>query len=479
MGIAWATLGAVTLLMAARLEALIAGVTPQQVLELINSARASVVPTAAKMVKLEWDASMAAAAASYAATQCSGAFSGAGPQCPHCMSWVGKASLPSASTRGILDGITDLLNERTSWTCKQSGSTLMCSCRYQCNDEWSVFLNDGTTAVGCGDQSASACGWSYNIFVCVFNGFSSYTSPYTPSVTNSSCTLGTCPSAHPYCVNGLCTAQRVTTMYTLATQTTALRASTTQRIRSSVSAAPLVPRRTSTLARVSSLTRQTNRPTTGRRTRGNTTRRRPISRTSIVHDWPLTSVKRESAVLPVEPSTSVAKPDLASHPRHTSVPRSTAGKALSTPKTRTSSSKGAGGVLDSASAAGSVIFGDISNTALFAIGSIAVVCTAITVVWIRKRITVQRGVLHNSKALRQDRNPAPVRPGPLTAPVAPHHVPMQADLQTSAAVQDPGRPDARMPKAIRRLLLRGVARDKFNQGAMTMSVSEPDHTVQL
>lgn len=111
MGIAWATLGAVTLLMAARLEALIAGVTPQQVLELINSARASVVPTAAKMVKLEWDASMAAAAASYAATQCSGAFSGAGPQCPHCMSWVGKASLPSASTRGILDGITDLLNE--------------------------------------------------------------------------------------------------------------------------------------------------------------------------------------------------------------------------------------------------------------------------------------------------------------------------------------------------------------------------------
>lgn len=101
---AWAVLATATLL-AVRLEALIAGVTPQQIVDLLNSARANVVPTAAHMVKLEWDDTLAAAAASYAATQCSAQFSGQGPSCPNCVSWTADAELPSYGSHGILDVI--------------------------------------------------------------------------------------------------------------------------------------------------------------------------------------------------------------------------------------------------------------------------------------------------------------------------------------------------------------------------------------
>lgn len=112
----WILLGTATLLVA-RYEALIDGVTPQQVLDLLNSVRASVVPTAAQMVALTWDAKLASVAASYATTQCSGHMGGGGPSCPDCMNWMGDAENPSYGTHGILDAITGVFlpEVRSRW----------------------------------------------------------------------------------------------------------------------------------------------------------------------------------------------------------------------------------------------------------------------------------------------------------------------------------------------------------------------------
>ncbi|XXQ38563.1 PKD/REJ-like domain-containing protein [Plasmodiophora brassicae] len=209
---AWVLLAVATLL-AARLDAFIAGVTVQQILDLMNSARANVVPTAAKMVKLQWNATLASAAASYAATQCSGAFSGTGPTCANCVTWIADAELPSYGSQGILDVIAgNFIAGKSQWPCTQTGSTLTCSCpKTPCFNDWTTLVNDAATAVGCGEQTSTACGGQSNIYVCAFNGWTSNAHPYTPSVTNSSCTMSTCPSAYPVCVDGLCTARTTTT----------------------------------------------------------------------------------------------------------------------------------------------------------------------------------------------------------------------------------------------------------------------------
>lgn len=95
MSPAWALLVSALLMLASPMEALIDGVTPQQVVDLMNRARAGVVPTAAKMVKLEWNETLAAAAASYASTKCSADFlAGPGPSCPGCVSWIADAEVP-------------------------------------------------------------------------------------------------------------------------------------------------------------------------------------------------------------------------------------------------------------------------------------------------------------------------------------------------------------------------------------------------
>ncbi|SPQ99194.1 unnamed protein product (mitochondrion) [Plasmodiophora brassicae] len=204
MRLAWVVVLLATAVLTGPLQALIDGVTPQQVVDLLNSIRGNVVPTAAQMVRLTWNDTLAAAAARYAATQCAANFDGQGPQCPDCANWIGEGMYPSATTHGMLDSINDLMGEKAQWSCTQSGTTLSCKCSsYHCYDNWKVILNDGATTVGCGELLASTCGGSYNIYVCAFNGFSSYAHPYTLSATNSSCTQGTCPSAYPSCVNSL------------------------------------------------------------------------------------------------------------------------------------------------------------------------------------------------------------------------------------------------------------------------------------
>ncbi|CEO96261.1 SCP domain-containing protein [Plasmodiophora brassicae] len=199
-------------LLAARLEALIAGVTAQQVVNLMNSARASVVPSATKMVQLQWNETLAVAAARYAATQCSGVFTDPGPNCTNCLDWIADAETPSFGTHGILDIITrNFVAEKAKWSCTQSAGSLTCTCISRpCYGDWTTLVNDAATEVGCGEQTSTACKGPYNVYVCAFNGHTTDAHPYTPSTTNSSCTQSTCPSAYPFCANGLCTKQPTT-----------------------------------------------------------------------------------------------------------------------------------------------------------------------------------------------------------------------------------------------------------------------------
>lgn len=90
------------LLSVLRLDAMLDGVQPQQVVDLLNSIRASAVPTAARMVQLEWDASLAAAATKFAGAWCTGRH-GTTPSCPSCARWIVTGQPPSYATRGFLD----------------------------------------------------------------------------------------------------------------------------------------------------------------------------------------------------------------------------------------------------------------------------------------------------------------------------------------------------------------------------------------
>ncbi|XXQ36605.1 SCP domain-containing protein [Plasmodiophora brassicae] len=84
--------------------AFIDGVTQEQILRLLNSVRSRVVPTASRMVQLQWNASLAASAARYASTQCNGGFR-SNPTCAGCSNYIGDAEYPSYGSQGILDVI--------------------------------------------------------------------------------------------------------------------------------------------------------------------------------------------------------------------------------------------------------------------------------------------------------------------------------------------------------------------------------------
>ncbi|XXQ36606.1 SCP domain-containing protein [Plasmodiophora brassicae] len=478
---AWAVLATATLL-AVRLEALIAGVTPQQIVDLLNSARANVVPTAAHMVKLEWDDTLAAAAASYAATQCSAQFSGQGPSCPNCVSWTADAELPSYGSHGILDVIAgNFIAAKSQWPCTQSGSTLTCTCpQMPCWDDWNTVVNDAATAVGCGDKSAAACGWKYNIYVCAYNGWTSDAHPYTPSVTNSSCTQGTCPLAYPLCVNGLCTKP--------VTKTTTLGGRVSHKTTKGVPAA-----QKTTSRRIAAQQTSAHAPVTKKTTRGvngSTSRKRTDG--SVLNPVHVASSSRPGAPKSTMPTT-LRRPLVTSQGNaHVSQPISTTGQVLSSRASSKAHSPSAGAEVRAASASNYSIVAGISNTVLYIIGAVALACCTATITTICMRKQAKHGttfvpaVQHHYLTGDWRGSPMSIPPslpgGSLAAPVAP--VPMHPALLNPTAPEEPassqsespsGYPSAAaVPKSIRRLQKRGIAKDKFNQGAMTMTVSDGD-----
>lgn len=139
------------------------------------------------------------------------------------------------------------------------------------------------------------------------------------------------------------------------------------------------------------------------------------------------------------------------------------GMAVTTPRSKRSSSKGPGADTRSASAPRSPsLFSDVSDTTLFVVGSVAVVCMAALALLIRRR--------------NQQELSARAIPEFINWPTDPLATSSVQSVGQSAFTGDtrPADPPAHdpfnaMPKAVRRLQARGVARDKFNQGARTVS----------
>ncbi|XXQ36607.1 SCP domain-containing protein [Plasmodiophora brassicae] len=152
-------------------------------------------------------------------------------------------------------------------------------------------------------------------------------------------------------------------------------------------------------------------------------------------------------------------------------PRATARLTLdlNAPKT---SFKGAPADQGRATAQQTSAFEGISHTVLFITGAVVVVCLATIAICILKPTKQVELVWRNE--------PMPAAPPPpfvtITAPVAPAAVVLPAQRQPSAV----GHPVAEshrssmVPKSIRRMQARGMARDKFNQRAMTLTTSETD-----